>query len=57
MSIELLTSVNTFDAPIGTVERDTAHAEGVWHRTVNFLIVDSKNKTTLFQNKKKQTYQ
>ena len=53
MSSELLDRVDTLNRLTGTtIERKVAHREGVWHRTVNFLVIDPRNKTVLFQNKR-----
>ena len=53
MSSELLDRVDTYNRLTGTtIERNVAHREGVWHRTVNFLVIDPRKKTVLFQNKR-----
>jgi hypothetical protein len=38
---EIIDLVDTGDNIIGKIDRDSAHKNGVWHRTINFLIVDS----------------
>lgn len=44
MSEELILAVNRFDKPLGTVSRLEAHKYGVWHRTINYIIVDKLQK-------------
>lgn len=41
---ELILAVNEFDEPLGAVSRLVAHKYGVWHRTINYIIVDKLQK-------------
>jgi 8-oxo-dGTP pyrophosphatase MutT (NUDIX family) len=49
---EILDIANSFNIITHQESRDEAHKIGLWHRTVNFLLIDSSNQTILFQNKK-----
>ncbi|NJL97189.1 NUDIX domain-containing protein [Candidatus Gracilibacteria bacterium] len=49
---EVLDITNSFNKVIGKEDRDIAHKQGLWHRTVNFLLIDSSQNQILFQNKK-----
>lgn len=49
---EIIDITNTFNEVIGSCDREKAHKEGLWHRTVNFLLIDSETKKIIFQNKK-----
>lgn len=48
---ELIDIVDTTNKIIGKTDKKTAHREGLWHRTVCFLIVDSKKKLIYFQDR------
>lgn len=42
-SQELLFTVDENNTPIEPVERSRAHVEGIWHRTTDIAVVNSKN--------------
>lgn len=50
--IEILDIFNNSNTCVDTAPRDQAHTDGLWHRTVNFLVVDSQAGLVFFQNKK-----
>ena len=43
MKHEILNLINEQDELIGKVERDKAHAEGLWHRRATVFVFNSKN--------------
>lgn len=42
---------NTTNHQVGQCDKKEAHRKGLWHRTVCFLLVDSKKKTIYFQDR------
>ena len=50
MENEQLTIYNTFNQPIGKAERSEVHKNGLWHRSVNCLVLDQKKRTLIFQD-------
>lgn len=48
--MEKIDIYDCFNKHIGTEERDIAHRKGLWHRTMNFLVIDPENKTIIFQD-------
>ena len=42
---EIIDIVDTENKIIGQANKKEAHTKGFWHRTVNFLLVDSSSKT------------
>ncbi len=49
---EKLTIYDAFNKPIGSADRSEAHAKGLWHRSVNFIVIDPKKRTVIFQDSK-----
>ena len=52
MDNEKLTIYNAFNQPIGQAERAEVHKNGLWHRSVNYLILDQEKRTLIFQDSK-----
>ncbi len=50
MSEEILTTYDAFNRPLGSANRSDIHRNGLWHRSVNFIVVDPKKKTAIFQD-------
>lgn len=50
MAEELLTIYDAFNNPVGTASRSDIHTNGLWHRSVNFIVFDSKKRTAVFQD-------
>jgi isopentenyldiphosphate isomerase len=50
MSEEILTTYDAFNQPLGSANRSDIHRNGLWHRSVNFIVVDPKKKTAIFQD-------
>ena len=50
MSEELLPTYDAFNRPLGSANRSDVHRNGLWHRSVNFIVIDSKKKTAIFQD-------
>lgn len=51
MQEEIIDLVDTTNNIIGQINKKDAHILGKWHRTVCFLLVDSKKKLIYFQDK------
>lgn len=53
MQKEFIQAVDSQNQPLNyKVDRKTAHTDGVWHRTINFLLIDRLNRKVFFQSKK-----
>lgn len=52
MENEQLTTYNAFNQPIGKADRSEVHKNGLWHRSVNYLVLDQKKRTLIFQDSK-----
>jgi len=50
MSEEILKTYDAFNKPLGSANRSDIHQNGLWHRSVNFIVVDPKKKTAIFQD-------
>lgn len=50
MENEKLTIYNAFNKPIGQADRSEVHKKGLWHRSVNYLILDKEKRTLIFQD-------
>jgi isopentenyldiphosphate isomerase len=50
MENEKLTIYNAFNQPVGEAERSEVHKNGLWHRSVNYLILDKEKRTLVFQD-------
>ncbi len=50
MKEEILTIYNAFNKPIGKADRSEVHTKGFWHRSVNFIVLDQKKRTVIFQD-------
>lgn len=50
MSEEILTIYDAFNNPIGSADRKEVHAQGLWHRSANFIVLDPKKRTVIFQD-------
>jgi|GEM_PF-4579650 len=50
MENEKLTICNAFNQPIGHAERSEVHKNGLWHRSVNYLVLDKEKRTLVFQD-------
>lgn len=55
MQDEIIDLVDTTNKVIGTVGKKEAHKLAKWHRTVSFILVDSKKKLIYFQDRNKPT--
>ncbi len=52
MTEEKLTIYDAFNKPIGSADRSEVHTKGFWHRSVNFIVIDPKKRTVIFQDSK-----
>lgn len=50
MENEKLTIYNAFNQPIGKADRSEVHKNGLWHRSVNYLVLDQEKRTLIFQD-------
>lgn len=50
MNNEKLITYNAFNQPVGQADRSEVHKNGLWHRSVNYLILDKDRRTLLFQD-------
>lgn len=50
MTEEILTIYDAFNRPKGTASRLEIHSKGLWHRSVNFIVLDLKKRTVIFQD-------
>ena len=50
MENEKLTIYNAFNQSVGEAERSELHNKGLWHRSVNYLILDKQKRTLIFQD-------
>jgi len=50
MENEQLTTYNAFNQPIGKADRSEVHKNGLWHRSVNYLVLDQEKRTLIFQD-------
>lgn len=50
MTEEILTIYDAFNRPTGTASRSGIHTKGLWHRSVNFMVLDPKKRTVIFQD-------
>lgn len=50
MENERLTVYNAFNQLVGQAERSEVHKNGLWHRSVNYLILDREKRTLIFQD-------
>lgn len=51
-SSEMIDIYDCFNKHVGVMPRDEAHAKGIWHRTINFLVVETTTNSLIFQDKK-----
>lgn len=52
MQEEKLTIYNASNQPIGQADRSEVHRKGLWHRSVNYLVLDTDKRTLIFQDSK-----
>ena len=50
MDNEKLVTYNAFNQPVGQADRSEVHKNGLWHRSVNYLVLDQEKRTLLFQD-------
>jgi isopentenyldiphosphate isomerase len=50
MDNEKLVTYNAFNQPVGQADRSEVHKNGLWHRSVNYLVLDQDKRTLLFQD-------
>lgn len=50
MENEKLTIYNAFNQPVGQADRSEVHRNGLWHRSVNYLVLDKERRTLIFQD-------
>jgi isopentenyldiphosphate isomerase len=50
MSEEILITYDAFNNPIGSADRKKVHTQGLWHRSANFIVLDPKKRTVIFQD-------
>ena len=50
MNNEKLVTYNAFNQPVGQADRSEVHKNGLWHRSVNYLVLDQEKRTLLFQD-------
>ncbi len=53
MQDEIIDLVDTTNKIIGQIGKNESHKSAKWHRTVSFILVDSKRKLIYFQDKAK----
>lgn len=57
MAKEIIDEYNHLGEKIGTVDKDEAHAKGIWHKSVHVWIINSKNEILLqYRCKDKKLY-
>ncbi len=50
MKEEILPIYDAFNKSAGTASRSEIHTKGLWHRSVNFIVLDPKKRTVIFQD-------
>jgi isopentenyldiphosphate isomerase len=50
MESEKLTIYNALNQSVGQAERSEVHSKGLWHRSVNYIVLDREKRTLIFQD-------